>query len=217
MAAKILRNWDYNQNEQQLVHPVQPTLFNPIDKLLEQLDSLAEDEKAQEEELVRACFKKICGTIRRRAEREIEKLQSNRPTRSQAAAMDDLRRHTYFLVREMTGLGWWPIIEELVHHNAPGRRSNNADTKRFNDVLRYIVTPEVEGSDPLLGVNARGDIANQLAYALKHGVPYQFLIGFLKEVGMDRAAREQRADHYEEWHPMAHSPAKPRTRRKSAG
>jgi len=47
------------------------------------------------------------------------------------------------------------------------------------------------------------DMANQLAYAKRHEVPFQFLIGFLAEVQVDLAAKKERAGEWEDWHPLS--------------
>lgn len=101
----------------------------------------------------------------------------------------------------MKGLGWWPYVENMVHRKTAGRRASNLETKEFNNVLRRILPPKSDVVNPILKPNMLGDIANQLGYALKHDIPFQFLIGFLKEVGIEKAAAKQRAKEYEEWHP----------------
>jgi len=54
-----------------------------------------------------------------------------------------------------------------------------------------------------LSSDAIADMANQLAYAHKHNVPFPFLLGFLTHVGFDEAARKAREGTYEDWHPSA--------------
>lgn len=204
MADKLLQKDDYRRGEQ-IVRWTCPDLFAPLDELLDQFAERKQKGSSElpegAEQEIQACFKKICRRIRRDTEERLEGRKAGLPKAGSADDLDDFKRHVYTLVRDMRKLGWWPCIEALVHRKEVGRRPKRATTKRFTEVLRYITQTSKSERGAFLSVKKLGDIANQLAYALNHDVPLPFLIGFLKDVGIEEAARKQRAELYEEWHP----------------
>ncbi|MCZ0963506.1 hypothetical protein [Paracoccus benzoatiresistens] len=154
---------------------------------------------------VRECFEQMCHAIRVRLgelaaelEEPLTGRKAGRPSGDLAKIYNDLRLKTYMVVREMERLGVWEHVDALVARATPGRRAKNLMTRRFIDVLFFL--SQSEGSI-LLERKVLADFANQLAYAHRHDVPFQFLLGFLAEIGFDEAARKERADQYEIWHP----------------
>lgn len=202
MRKMILRSKDYNQ-EQQIVDARYPDLFEPISKILDQEEREADD--------IWACFDEICRSIRKQMKKQTKAIEtpkaspsSGRPSKEQSTINDFLRLHTYILVRDFEGLRWWKHIEKAIYRQTPGRRARSENTKKFTDVLHYILTAP-QAAPVALPTDALSDIANQLAYAAKHNVPFQFLIGFLMHVGLDKAAANERAGKYEAWCPYSNS------------
>lgn len=199
-----LRRKAYNQ-EEQLVRAVYPTIFSGLRKLLTDETCDAAD--------VRSGFESVCQAIQEKLNKQIGKLKKplakrrpGRPRDDLSAIQNDLRFYVYILVRDMKGLGWWEHIEPLIERKTPGRRAGTAAARGFADVLFYIVNQSgpATGLGNLLSSNAIADMANQLAYAYRHDVPFPYLLGFLTHVGFDEAARKQRAGGtYERWHPSA--------------
>ncbi|QXI66103.1 hypothetical protein CP157_03895 (plasmid) [Paracoccus marcusii] len=173
-------------------------------------------------EAVRECFQQVCQAIRVKLRKHAAKLEeplterrAGRPSRAIAKIYDDLRLKTYILVRDMEGLGVWPHVDVIVARTTPGRRAKNQMTRRFIDVLYFL--SQAEGP---IGLERKvlADFANQLAYAHRHDVPFQFLLGFLAQVGFDEAARKERADLYEPWHPKyARKPSCGKAKKTSKG
>jgi hypothetical protein len=120
-----------------------------------------------------------------------------------SAIRDHLRLHCYILYRDYCGLGWWATVNNEIRRKSAGRRAKSETTKQINDLLHCITSGRKETSASLLGNNALTDIANQLAYAHKHDVPFQFLLGFLAHVGFDNAAERERHGLFESWHPQS--------------
>lgn len=154
---------------------------------------------------VRECFEQMChdicdglGELAAELKEPLTGREAGRPSKGVAKIYNDLRLKTYMVVREMESRGVWGHVDPLVARATPGRRAKNPMTKRFIDVLFFL--SQSEGSI-FLERKALADIANQLAYADRHDVPFQFLLGFLAHVGFDKAAERERAGRYEIWHP----------------
>jgi len=161
---------------------------------------------------VRACFKSLCENIHTKLNEQIERLQepwsgrgSGRPSREITDIHNNLRFDVYILVREVKRLEWWGHVKEMVDRKTPGRRAKNLTARRYIEVLYYLINDPEPGTNlsELLSSDAIADMANQLAYAHKHDVPFPFLLGFLTHVGFDEAARKAREGTYEDWHPSA--------------
>ena len=191
----MLRNNQYNQ-EELVVRAVYPALFEPVSEVA--------DPRSPDVKDVRRCFKKLCNAIRSETAAlavSLPEKKSGRPTKEESAMRDLLRLLTYVLVREFEGLRWWPHIEPVIHRSTPGRRPDSDSAKRFTDVLRHITGYDQGEAAISLSSDALSDMANQLAYASKHDVPFQFLIGFLMQVGLENAAANERSESFEPWHP----------------
>lgn len=126
-----------------------------------------------------------------------------RLSKEEDALRNEFRRNVYALMRELVGLKWWRLVEPLVQRKTPGKRPRSPFAKKFSDLLHYILRDAKTGELTVFDSAAIGDIANQLAYAQRHDVPYQFLIGFLRDVGFDQAAEKERSDAWEAWHPRS--------------
>ena len=190
----ILRKKTYNQ-EELVVRAVYPALFEPIAEVSD-LDSPTEKD-------VRKCFKKLCSAIRDETADlavTLPQKKSGRPSKEESAMRDHLRLLTYILVKDFEGLRWWPHIEPVIHRGTPGRRPDSDSAKRFTDVLWHITGFDQGEAAIPLSSDALSDMANQLAYASKHDVPFQFLIGFLMQVGLENAAANERKKSYEPWY-----------------
>lgn len=85
----------------------------------------------------------------------------------------------------------------------PREAAKERPCEEISDLLHYILRDEETGELVVLYTAALGDMANQLAYAQRHEVPFQFLIGFLYEVRFERAAEKERSGGWEAWHPRS--------------
>lgn len=113
---------------------------------------------------------------------------------------NDLRRNTYILFRELHGLRLWETVSDLVERKSPGKRQHSLFAKELSSLLHYILgSSDGEKPSPLPSA-VIADMANQLAYAARHEVPFQFLIGFLSEVGFENAAVKGRSGTVEKWY-----------------
>lgn len=208
----IVRNNGFTQ-EVSAVHASYPNLFlKTFAKLF--------DGKEITKEAVQKKFKKFCHKLcdeisakykelkppvskapekvapKRRRGEETEKLRN------------DLRRDVYVLMRDIEGLKWWSYIEPIVQRNTRGKRARSLLAQRYTDVLHYILRDEKSGGTIILDGAAIGEVANQLAYAHRHEVPFPFLIGFLSEVHFETAATKERSGNWEDWYPHSKRRAK---------
>lgn len=196
-----------------------PELLTPLAELLAPTRS-PEPSKKQ----IRKRFEETCGNIRRQLQQGLEEAAQNskkeksglslpkpkgggRPGSEFAKAHDEFRRCAYILTQLVKPPEVWPTIKGIVHRDFPGPTASSKNARKINCLLHHIIQTSASDGVETLDADALGAIANQLAYALKHEVPFPFLIGFLKEVRMDEAARKERTGRYEEWHPKWQAPA----------
>lgn len=199
MSDTIVRNNRFNQ-EELTVHALYPEIFSSFLELFEQEEIHTKD--------VEKRFRQLRRAIRADLSARYEDLENpasagsgGRLSKEEGALRNDLRRNVYVLMRELEGLKWWLHVESLVQRRTPGKRPRSPFAKKYSDLLHYILRDSKTGELSVLDSAAIGDMANQLAYAQRHSVPFQFLIGFLSEVGFDRAAEEERSGGWEDWHP----------------
>ena len=126
-----------------------------------------------------------------------------RLSKDEARLRNEFRRNVYVLVRELDGLKWWPRIESLIKRETAGKRPSSSVAKPIAELLHFILRDNNGELPDALNSAAIVDMANQLAYAKRHKVPFQFLIGFLAEVQFDIAAQKERAGEWEEWHRLS--------------
>jgi hypothetical protein len=201
MKEQFARSNGFNQ-EVQTVRARYPEIFENFAEFLEQEDLTERDFQKRFRQLCRNLQDDL-STRHRLLANPANEGTGGRLTNREETIRNDLRRNTYILVREFVGQKWWRYIEHLVQRKTPGRRAKSQTTKQFSDVLRYILSDHETGKLLVLDPAAIGDMANQLAYAQRHDVPFQFLIGFLAEVRFEQAAAKERKGDWEDWHPRS--------------
>jgi hypothetical protein len=195
-----------------------PQLLAPLAALLASTRSPKPSKKQ-----IRNCFEETCRNIRRQLQQGLEEAAQNlvkkgglsspkrkgggRPGSEFARAHDEFRRCAYILTQLVKQPEVWPTIKGIVHREFFGRPPSSKIARQISYILHHIIQTSASDGVETLDADALTTIANQLAYALKHEVPFPFVIGFLKEVRMDEAAHRQRAGLYEDWHPKWKAPA----------
>lgn len=209
MQAEIVRKNAFTQ-EALTVRAAYPPIFEKFFRVFEA------EEITQSKLLERFC--KLCRRLRKdliEGHRTIAKPASTgsggRLSREEYDLRNAFRRNVYILVRDFEGLKWWPHVDSLIKRDTVGKRPRSPVAKHIADVLHFILRDENGDLPDVLNSAAVVDMANQLAYALRHEVPFQFLIGFLAEVQFDKAAERERAGAWEDWHLYSRRGAVPKS------
>ena len=184
------------------------TLRANYPQVFEKFFKLFEREEIDQATLQR-WFRALCRRLRAdfiAGYEELEKPASagagGRLSTEEAQLRNEFRRNVYVLVRDLDGLKWWPYIENLIKRDTAGKRPSSVVAKPIADLMHFVLGGK-DGDEPkILSSAAIVDMANQLAYAKRHEVPFQFLIGFLAEVQVDAAAKKERAGEWEDWYPL---------------
>jgi len=130
---------------------------------------------------------------------------------------NNLRKHVYIIVRDSQANGCWTHIEALVRRNRAGKQAKSQTAQMFADVFNYLLNADLnelgdtEALNALLDKDAVNKMSHQIAYASRHDVPFQFLRGFLLQVGLDEAVKKERKGSHEKWHPLCAFDKKPVT------
>lgn len=199
MEDVIVRNNGFSQGEL-TIRALYPEIFSPF------LEFFAQDEIPVAQ--LRKEFRRLKHAIRtdlsarhRALENPASASSGGRRTAKEETLRNKFRCNVYTLMRELDGLDWWQFVEPLVQRKTPGKRPRSPFAKKFSDLLHYILRNTKTGKLIVFDSAAIGDVANQLAYAQRHDVPFQFLIGFLYEIGFDQAAEGERSGGWEDWYP----------------
>lgn len=201
MAEVIVRRNAFTQEAQKL-GATYPQVFEKFFKLFE-------SEEIDEATLQKR-FRALCKRLRADFVAGYERLKKpasagavGRLSAEEAELRNEFRRNVYVLVRDLDGLKWWPHIQSLIRRQTAGKRPSSVVAKPIADLIHFILRQKDDDQKEMLSSAAIVDMANQLAYAKRHDVPFQFLIGFLLEVKMDRAAEKERSGAWEDWHPRS--------------
>lgn len=195
----IVRRNAFNQ-EVQTVRADYPPIFQTFFKVFE-VEELTQT-------TLQKRFRALCRRLREALiegrsaiEKPASKGSGGRLSREEDNLRNEFRRNVYILVREIEGQKWWPHVDGLIKRQTAGKRPTSPVAKSIADLLHFILREKEEADPAVLDNAAIVDMANQLAYALRHEVPFRFLIGFLLEVRFDKAAQKERAGEWEEWRP----------------